>query len=118
MRKTLWTVGTSIILAVIFGFCWLIYDRAEWEKELKKVATECYEKEADVRTFVRNQNVIATYESSEEVIIITVRNEKGMSYVKTDFNKSRIVGEYLGKKIKQGIAGFKEGMTEESKFER
>src|SRR5690606_5311713 len=44
--------------------------------------------------------------------------EDDIAQVASDFNKSRIVGEWAGKRIKEGVKGFVKGLKSESDFKK
>jgi hypothetical protein len=44
-------------------------------------------------------------------------NEDDIEKSAVDWNKSRVIGKWVGQKSKQAIKGFKEGVKEKSKFD-
>lgn len=108
----IWAIVTLLFNALVAH----IINENLWEDALKEVAEECYKSESTYATIVRGERARAEYYTTDTLIVAIVYTESGRSYTKTDINKSKIVGEFLGKKFRQGLEGWKDGFSAESKF--
>ena len=133
MKKSDYQVGGLIILVIvlIIGFIFYMWPQWKTEQRVLDVAYVCQLVE-DPEVLVQNnqdawdRDYVLETETGDAYVVYTVISSGRDGKFDTkddivgseiDWNKSRIVGQWIGRKTKEVVVGIAEGVKEESKFE-
>lgn len=110
----------AFLIAIIFFVPYAIWDwnNDKWEEMLKAEARHClHEVKEDYTTTIRGKEAIVDYEINGymELVKVYVPSKEREEFA-SDYNKSRILGEWAGEKSTEFLKGFFKGKEKESKF--
>lgn len=108
------TLGIGLCLFLV-PFCVFSYQQNRVDRIAQKILSDP-EQYVTANGDVTYGHVTGTYAETDEVKVVNVQTTflfVPITSQATDFNKSKIVGKWVGKKSKQFIKGFIEGVKNE-----